>query len=105
MIVDNYSTHRHAKVKVWLARHPRFHFHFTPTYSSWLNQVEIFFGIITRQAMRRGSFSSVKDLIQTINSFITAYNQTAQPFAWVATADSIFLKLERLLSRISGTQY
>jgi len=105
VIIDNYSTHRHAKVKVWLARHPRFHFHFTPTYSSWLNQVEIFFGIITRQAIRRGSFSSVKDLVQTIDSFIAAYNQTAQPFAWVATAHSIFLKLERLLSRISGTQH
>ena len=56
VIVDNYATHKHAKVKLWLARHPRFHFHFTPTYSSWLNQVEIFFGIITRQAIRRGSF-------------------------------------------------
>lgn len=103
VIVDNYSTHKHAKVKIWLARHPRFHFHFTPTYSSWLNQVEIFFGIITKRAIRRGSFTSVQDLIQKIDTFILAYNKTAPPFAWTATAQSIFLKLERLLSRISGT--
>ena len=105
VIVDNYATHKHPKVKVWLARHPRFHFHFTPTYSSWLNQVEIFFGIITKQAIRRGSFASVKDLIKKIDAFVEAYNQTAKPFAWTATAESIFLKLERLLSRISGTQH
>jgi putative transposase len=105
VIVDNYATHKHPKVKLWLARHPRFHFHFTPTYSSWLNQVEIFFGIITKQAIRRGSFPSVKHLIQKIDAFIAADNQTAKPFAWTATAESIFLKLERLLSRISGTQH
>ena len=105
VIVDNYATHKHAKVKLWLARHPRFHFHFTPTYSSWLNQVEIFFGIITKRAIRRGSFSSVKDLIGKIDAFVAAYNRTAKPFAWTATAESIFLKLERLLSRISGTQH
>ena len=105
VIVDNYATHKHPKVKVWLARHPRFHFHFTPTYSSWLNQVEIFFGIITKQAIRRGSFASVKDLIQKIDAFVAAYNQTAKPFAWTATAASIFLKLERLLSRTPGTQH
>ena len=105
VIVDNYATPKHPKVKVWLARHPRFHFHFTPTDSSWLNQVEIFFGIITKQAIRRGSFSSVKDLIRKIDTFVEAYNQTAKPFAWTATAESIFLKLERLLSRISGTQH
>lgn len=105
VIVDNYATHKHAKVKLWLARHPRFHFHFTPTYSSWLNQVEIFFSIITKQAIRRGSFSSVKDLTLKIDAFVEAYNKTATPFAWSATAESIFLKLERLLSRISGTQH
>jgi len=105
VIVDNYATHKHPKVKVWLARHPRFHFHFTPTYSSWLNQVEIFFGIITKRAIRRGSFSSVKDLVRKIDAFVKAYNKTAKPFAWTATAQSIFLKLERLLSRISGTQH
>jgi transposase len=105
LIVDNYATHKHPKVKLWLARHPRFEFHFTPTYSSWLNQVEIFFGIITKQAIRRSSFSSVKELVEKIDAFVLAYNQSAKPFAWVATADSIFLKLQRLLSRISGTQH
>jgi putative transposase len=103
VIVDNYATHKHPKVKLWLARHRRFHFHFTPTYSSWLNQVEIFFGIITRQAIRRGSFASVEDLTDKIDAFIETYNRTAQPFAWTASAESIFLKLEKLLSRISGT--
>lgn len=105
VILDNYATHKHPKVKVWLARHPRFHFHFTPTYSSWLNQVEIFFGIITRKAIRRGSFSSVATLIQAIQNFVNAYNKNSKPFAWTATAESIFMKLERLLSRISGTQH
>ena len=104
VIVDNCATPKHPKVKLWLARHPRFYFHFTPTYSSWRNQVESFFGIITKQAIRRGAFSSVKDLIQKIDAFVEAYNQTAKPFAWTATAESIFLKLEGLLSRISGTQ-
>ena len=103
--VDNSATHKHPKVKLWLARRPRFHFHFTPTYPSWLNQVEIFFGIITKQAIRRGSSSSVKDLIGKSDAFVAAYNRTAKPFAWTATAESIFLKLERLLCRISGTQH
>lgn len=103
--VDNDATHKHPKVQVWLARHPRFHFHCTPTYSAWLNQVEIFFGTITKQAIRRGSFASVKDLIGKIDAFVEAYNRTAKPFAWTATAESIFLQLERLLSRISGTQH
>ena len=105
VVVDNYATHKHPKVKLWLAEHPRFHLHFTPTYSSWLNQVEIFFGIITRQAIRRGSFTSVKDLTSRIDAFVKAYNSTAHPFAWTASSDSILLKMERLLSRISGTQH
>ena len=67
--------------------------------------MEIFFGISTKQAIRRGSFSSVKDLVGKIDAFVAAYNQTAKPFAWTATAESIFLKLERLLSRTSGTQH
>jgi transposase len=69
MIVDNYGTHKHAKVKAWLARHARFHLHYTPTYSSWLNQVERWFGMITQRAIRRGSFDSVPDLKRKINEF------------------------------------
>jgi len=105
LIVDNYSTHKHAKVRLWLAARPRFHVHYTPTYSSWLNQVERWFGLITQQAIRRGSFKSVKDLIAKINRFTQNYNRNSRPFAWTATADSIFKKLAKLCTRISGTEH
>jgi putative transposase len=103
LIVDNYSTHKHARVKAWLAARPRWHIHFTPTYSSWLNQVERFFGLITDKAIRRGSFRSVKELVGKIEHFVSHYNKNCKPFAWTATAESILEKLERLTSRISGT--
>jgi putative transposase len=103
LIVDNYSTHKHAKVKAWLARRPHWHIHFTPTYSSWLNMVERFFALITQKAIRRGSFSSVKDLVHKIDHFVSQYNKTCSPFTWTATADSILEKLDRLTSRITGT--
>jgi len=102
-IVDNYATHSHPKVRAWLAARPRWNMHFIPTYSSWLNQVERFFGLITDKAIRRGSFSSVKDLVAKIDHFVASYNQNCKPFAWAATADSILAKLHRLCSRISGT--
>ena len=104
-IVDNYATHSHPKVKAWLATRPRWHMHFIPTYSSWLNQVERFFALITDKAIRRGSFTSVKQLIQRINQFVTHHNTNSQPFRWTATADSILEKLHRLCSRISGTPH
>jgi putative transposase len=103
LIVDNYCTHKHHKVKDWLARRPRFHVHFTPTYSSWLNQVERWFGIITQRAIRRGTFNSVKQLIEKIENFVAHYNKNTKPFSWTATADSILEKLGRLCKRISGT--
>jgi putative transposase len=103
LILDNYATHKHQKVRLWLARRPRFHLHFTPTYASWLNQVEIWFGIITRKTIRRGSFSSVKQLVSKIDEFVNVYNENSTPFAWTATADSIFDKVGRLCERISGT--
>lgn len=102
-IVDNYATHKHAKVRRWLAARPRFHVHFTPTYSSWLNQVEIWFNIITQKAIRRGTFRSVRDLTAHIRLFVERYNRRCHPFAWTATAESIFAKLERLSKSISGT--
>lgn len=105
LIVDNLRTHKHAKVQRWLAARPRFHLHFTPTYASWLNQVEIWFNIITQKAIRRGSFRSVRALCDKIEHFTAAYNRTAQPFVWTATADSILQKIERLCQRISGTQH
>jgi putative transposase len=103
LVVDNYSTHKHVKVKRWLAARPRYHIHFTPTYSSWLNQVEIWFNIITQKAIRRGSFSSVRDLVDKIRHFTEAYNPDAVPFMWTATADSIIQKIQRLCQAISGS--
>ena len=103
LVMDNYSTHKHAKVKAWFARHPRFHPHFVPTYASWLNQVERWFALITQKAIRRGSFRSVKDLVAKIEQFVSGYNNKARPFVWVATADSILEKIQRLCGRISGT--
>ena len=79
-MVDNYHTHKHAEINAWLAKHPRITLHFTPTSGSWLNLVEVFFGIITRQAIRRGSFGSVKDLITAIGSFIDGWNERCHPF-------------------------
>jgi putative transposase len=105
LILDNYATHKHPKVRAWLARHPRFHVHYTPTYSSWLNQVERWFGLITQRAIRRGSFSSVKDLVGKIDAFVEHYNRSSRPFVWTATADSILQKLARLCSNISRTRH
>lgn len=105
LVVDNYATHKHPKVRTWLAQRPRYQVHYTPTYSSWLNQVERWFGLITQRAIRRGSFRSVKDLIAKIDSFVQQYNRTNRPFVWTATADSILEKITRLCSRISGTQH
>jgi transposase len=105
LIMDNYSSHKHPKVKQWLARNPRFHVHFTPTYSSWLNQVERWFGIITQRAIRRDSFRSTRELRQRIETFTRNYNQNAVPFRWHATADSILSKLARLCSKTSGTAH
>jgi len=105
LVVDNYSTHKHARVKRWLALHPRFHVHLTPTYASWLNQVEIWFNLITQQAIRRGTFRSVKDLAAKIDYFVHHHNAQAQPFIWTATADSILAKIKRLCQYISETQH
>lgn len=103
LIVDNYATHKHDKIRLWLAQRPRYHIHFTPTYSSWLNQVETWFGIITDKAIRRGSFSSTKALVDKINLFVETHNADAKPFVWTATADAILEKLARLCNVISGT--
>jgi len=105
LVVDNYATHKHPKVKRWLAVRPRYHVHYTPTYASWLNQVEIWFNIITQQAIRRGSFRSVKDLVANIERFVDHYNPKSKPFVWTATAESILQKIERLCKVISGTKH
>lgn len=103
LVLDNYGTHKHPKVKAWLARRPRYHLHFTPTYASWLNQVERWFGLITQRAIRRGSFRTVRELVQRIDTFVTRYNRTATPFRWTATADSILAKVARIAKAINGT--
>jgi len=105
LILDNYGTHKHPKTRHWLAQRPRYHVHYTPTYASWLNQVEVWFGIISRHAIRRGSFRQVKDLVRHIETFVAHYNPHARPFAWTATADSILAKLGRLCQHFAGTRY
>jgi len=105
LIVDNYSTHKHARVKAWLAKRPRWQLHFIPTYSSWLDQVERFFPLVTEKAIRRGSFGSVRELVAKIEHFVTQYDKHCKPVVWTATADSIPGKLERLTPRISGIEH
>ncbi len=95
IVCDNYATHKHPTVKAWLARNPRVTLHFTPTSGSWLNMVEIFFGIITRQAIRRGSFDSVRELTAAIRRFIDAWNERCEPFTWTKDADTILAKAQR----------
>jgi transposase len=92
IVCDNYATHKHPAVRAWLGKNPRITLHFTPTSGSWLNMVEIFFGIITRQAIRRGTFTSVKDLIAAIGIFIDAWNERCEPFVWTKTADDVVKK-------------
>jgi transposase len=95
-IADNYATHKHPKVREWLADHPRWVFHFTPTSASWLNAVEGFFSIITRRRIRRGVFKSVSDLQDAIRNYIKEHNCSSKPFVWTKPADRILAKLKRL---------
>lgn len=105
MVVDNYGTHKHPKVRRWLAARPRYHVHYTPTYASWISQVEIWFNIITQRAIRRGTFRSVKELVAKIERFVKKHNSKSKPFVWTATADSILAKIERLCKAIAGTRH
>jgi len=95
VVLDNVSTHKTQDVRDWLADHPRITFHFTPTSASWMNQVETWFGILTRRAIRRGSFRSVKELVAMIDAFTRQWNEGASPFEWVRTADEILAKAVR----------
>ncbi len=101
VILDNLNTHKTPAVRTWLDRHKRVTFHFTPTSASWMNQVETWFGILTRQAIRRGSFTSVKDLIARIDLFTANWNAGATPFKWVRTSDEILAKAVRKRPAIS----
>ena len=95
LVIDNYATHKHEKVKAWLKQHPRFHLHFTPTSTSWLNQVERFFGRITQDRIRRGAFKSVPDLERAIMDYLDQHNADPKPFIWTATAPAILNKVAR----------
>ena len=95
LIVDNYATHKHPEVQAWLAKHPRFHMHFTPTSSSWLNMVERFFRDITDKRIRRGVFTSVPELEAAINDYIAVHNANPKPFIWTAKASDILAKVTR----------
>jgi transposase-like protein/transposase len=102
VVVDNYHTHKHPEVQAWLAKHPRITLHFTPTSGSWLNLVEVFFGIITRQAIRRGTFASVKELTTAISRFIDGWNERCKPFIWTKTADEILPHARRQTTSDAG---
>lgn len=95
LILDNYGTHKHPAVRAWLAQHPRFHLHFTPTGASWLNLVERWFAEITRKRIRRGTFRSVAALIRAIHAYVREHNKDPQPFIWTATASNIMRKVRR----------
>jgi transposase len=100
LILDNYSTHTHAEVDRWLKRHKRFHLHFTPTSSSWLNQVERWFRDLTEKNLRRGIFASVPDLIASIEAYLNAHNADPKPYVWTATAESILAKVQRARTKL-----
>lgn len=95
IVLDNYSPHKHLNVKHWLGRRPRYHLHFTPTSASWMNQIETWFSLLTRQAIRRSSFKSVTALMQAVHRFIEHWNEDSAPFKWVKTADQILVKAIR----------
>jgi transposase len=103
VVVDNLSTHKHPAVRAWLERHPRVQLHFTPTSGSWLNLVEAFFSIITRQALRRGNFPTVADLIAAIQRFIAAWNDRCTPFTWTKDPDTIIAKATHPRNRNTKT--
>ncbi len=95
VILDNLSAHKAPEVQRWLVRHPRFVLHFTPTYSSWLNLVERFFGLLTEQALKRGSFTNIPKLRQAIYEYVEVHNEEGKPFKWTKTADEILEKVKR----------
>jgi transposase len=103
LIVDNYATHKHASVKQWLDRHPRFHLHFTPTSSSWLNLIERWFRDLTDKRIRRGVFRSVEELIQAITDYTVAHNENPKPFIWTAKAQDILAKVSRARDVLHNT--
>ena len=104
LILDNYATHKHDKVKLWLDKHPRFHLHFTPTSASWLNLVERFFGLITQERIRRGVFTSLDALETAIREYLDNHNAAPKPFVWTKSADQILAKVERAHNALEALQ-
>ena len=103
LVMDNYGTHKAPSIKRWLQKHPEHPLHFTPTSSSWLNQVERFFAKITEKRIRRGAFRSVKALEQAITDYLQEHNKNPKPFVWVADADTILERVTRVCTRISNS--
>jgi transposase len=95
LVMDNYAAHKRVEIRDWLTANPRVHVHFTPTSASWLNLVEVWFGIIERQAIHRGTFGNVRELTTAIKKFITGWNDRAHPFVWTKTADEILKNANR----------
>lgn len=95
LVVDNYAAHKHKKVREWLGKHPRFKIHVTPTHASWMNLVEVWFGLVERHAVRRGVFKSVTDLNRKLRAYIEGWNKRAHPFVWTKTADEILKRANR----------
>jgi len=104
LICDNYATHKHPNVQAWIAKHPRFHVHFTPTSASWLNMVERFFRDLSTQRLQRGVFRSVPDLITAIKEYVAVHNKNPKPFIWTAKAADILQKVIRANRRLSSKQ-
>ena len=103
LVADNYGTHKTPEIQAWLARHPRFHIHFTPTGSSWINQVERWFGLLTDKLIRRGVHTSIQALENDIREWIATWNDNPRPFTWVKTADDILNSLADYLAKIRAT--
>ena len=105
LIVDNYATHKHEKIKTWLKKNKRVHLHFIPTSSSWLNLVERFFGLLTEKQLRRGVFTSVQELENTIMAFIESHNNNKKPFVWTKSVEEILVKVDRARETISNQRF
>jgi len=103
LVMDNYGTHKTPSVRAWLARHPRFHVHFTPTSASWLNQVERWFATLTERQIRRGTHRSTRQLEAAIRRYLDQYNTDPKPFVWTKSADDIMASIERFCHRISDS--
>jgi hypothetical protein len=104
-ILDNYAAHKHPAVRRWLARHPRWTFHFTPTSASWLNAVDGFFAILTKRRLKRGVFRSVADLQAAVNCFVDDHNAQSKPFQWVADPDKIIAAVRQTRTPFTQRQY